>query len=210
MELTRRVFVRWSTFASAALAFARRGAGAQSTPTAKQPGALKWLDVQSLLPIAYVMLPAELGAPRIERATVEFAKWIANYRENEELLHPYGSERISKTGPSPAVKWAEQVRALNEAAAANDPHAHGFTFQSVADRTALLGAALAEVQFSARVPSPAAAPHVALALLAHFLDSPDATNLAYSKVINAKQCRPLADSPKEPVALQRAARGGRA
>lgn len=209
MSLTRRVFIRWSAITSAALAFARRGAGAQAKPVPKQPGALKWLDVPSLLPIAYVVLPAELGAGRIQRATIEFSRWIANYREGEELLHPYGSERISKTGPSPVTKWAAQVRELNESASAKDPHRHPFANQTVAERTAILNEALAGVQFPARVPSPIAAPHVALALLAHFLDSPDATNLAYDRQIDAKQCRPLADSPKEPVALRRAGRGGR-
>jgi hypothetical protein len=214
MSLTRRVFLRWSAITSAAFAFARRGAGAQAKPAVtqapKQPGALKWLDVPSLLPIAYVVLPAELGIPRIEKATIAFSRWIANYREGEELLHPYGSERISKTGPSPVAKWAEQIRALDESAATKGTHRLPFASHTLADRTAILSEALAGVQFNARVPSPIAAPHVALALLAHFLDSPDATNLAYEKVINAKQCRPLADSPKEPVALQRGAgRGGR-
>ncbi|PHX96082.1 MAG: hypothetical protein CK531_08485 [Gemmatimonadetes bacterium] len=210
MNLTRRVFVRWSALTSAALAVARRSVGAQAKPAAQQPGALKWLDVPSLLPIASVVLPAELGAGRVERAAIEFSRWIANYREGEELLHPYGSERISTTGPSPATKWAEQVRALHESAVAKDPQRKPFANQTLRDRTAIVADALASVQFAARVPSPITAPHVALALLAHFLDSPDATNLAYNKEINAKQCRPLADSSKEPVTLRKAVNGGRA
>jgi len=48
---------------------------------------------------------------------------------------------------------------------------------------------------------------VAIALLSHFLASPSATNLAYDRVIDPNQCRPLAASPLEPVALRR---GGRA
>jgi hypothetical protein len=205
MNLTRRVFLRWSALASAALGVMRRRGYAQSKPGVQPPGELKGLEAKALLPLAHAVLPSELGAARIERATGAFAHWIAGYRENEELIHPYGSERIGATGPSPAGKWATQLTELNAAARA----AHQRTFQElpVADRTALVQQALAGVPFNPRVPAPIAAPHIALGLLAHFLDSPDATNLAYDKVIDPKQCRPLATSPREPVALQR---GGRA
>ena len=205
MNLTRRVFLRWSALASAALAFTRRRAHAQSKPSAQPPGELNGLEAKALLPLAHAVLPRELGAARIERATGAFAQWIAGYREGEELIHPYGSERIGATGPSPAVKWATQLTALNDAARA--AHQRPFQELPVADRTALVQQALAGVPFNPRVPAPIAAPHIALGLLAHFLDSPDATNLAYNKVIDSKQCRPLATSLREPVALQR---GGRA
>jgi len=217
LKLTRRLFLRWSALASAALAITRRRARAQSKPSAPITGAatssaapqgqLTGLDAKALLPLAQAILPSELGAARIERANAAFAQWIAGYREGEELLHPYGSERIGATGPSPAVKWATQLAALDDAARG----AHGKPFRElpVADRAALVQQALAGVQFAARVPAPIAAPHVALGLLAHFLGSADATNLAYNKVIDPRKCRPLTTSPREPVALQRsAARGG--
>ena len=204
MSLTRRVFLRCTAVASAMLAVTRRTGRAQSRPAAG-PAELKGLEVRALLPLAYAVLPVELGAARIERATIAFTQWIARYREGEELLHPYGSERIAKTGPSPAAKWATQLAALD--AAARAAHRQPFQELSLAQRTELVQQALSGVQFNARVPAPIAAPHVALALLAHFLDSPDATNLAYDKVINQRQCRPLATSSNEPVALRR---GGRA
>ena len=208
MGLTRRVFLRWSALATAALAFARRSARAQAKSTA--PAAeLKGLDATTLVPLAEAVLPAELGAARTARAAMLFSRWIAGYREGEELLHPYGSERLGTTGPSPAAKWTEQMRAL--ASAAETAHRRPFAALSVAQRTTLVQQALTGIQFTARVPAPIAAPHLAIALLAHFLESTDATNLAYSKIIDPKQCRPLASSPNEPVALKRAAgRGGRA
>ncbi len=67
-------------------------------------------------------------------------------------------------------------------------------------------AALAKVQLSARMPSPIAAQHVAVALLAHFAESAEGVNLAYSRTIDPKQCRPLAASPNMPVQV---GRGGR-
>lgn len=202
MSLSRRVFLGWSSLA--ALWTTRRAAIAQPAPSGWQasPRELPGLDTRALRPLAEAVLPAELGTGRIAAATTAFALWIAGYREGEELLHPYGSERISVTGPSPAAKWTTQLAALDAAAQAT--HHTAFASVTTIQRAALVRDALAGVQFNARVPSPSAAPHVALALLAHFLDSPDATNLAYGRAINARQCRPLQDSVREPVALRRA------
>jgi hypothetical protein len=58
------------------------------------------------------------------------------------------------------------------------------------------------------MPSAIAAPHVAIAILAHFLDSADARNIAYGRTIDPQTCRPLANSPKPPVVLQRSGRAG--
>lgn len=204
MSLTRRVFFRMSALASAALAFTRRGAQAQAR-AAQTPAGAAGLSVPALLPMAYAVLPAELGAPGIERATTAFSRWIGAYRAGEELLHPYGSERLGATGPSPAPKWAAQLAALNVEGTAR--HGRPFRELTVAQRTDVVQADLAGVQFTARMPAPLTAPHVAIALLAHFVASPDATNLAYLRQIDAKKCRPLAASPSAPVALRR---GGRA
>ena len=204
MSLTRRVFLHWSAIASAALTVARRTAQSQAKSTARGAD-IPGLEAKVLLPLAQVVLPAELGAARIERATIAFSTWIAGYREGEELLHPYGSERIGKTGPSPAPKWIAQLHDLSTAAESKYKKPFG-ALQEI-QRADVLRDALAGVQFNARVPAPIAAPHVAVALVAHFLESTEAKNLAYEKVIDAKTCRPLATSPNEPVALQRA--GGR-
>jgi hypothetical protein len=53
------------------------------------------------------------------------------------------------------------------------------------------------------LPSPLAARHVALALLAHFYESPAATDLCYESEIGRQQCRPLAAQARQPVALAR-------
>ena len=168
---------------------------------------MQGLEGNALVPLAHVVLPAELGVARIDRAAVEFSKWIAGYREGEETLHPYGSERLGKTGPSPAAKWTQQLRDLSTAA--ETKYKKPFSALQDIQRADLVREALAGVQVNARVPAPIAAPHVALALLAHFLNSPEATNLAYNKTIDAKQCRPLAKSSSEPVALQKAGSRGR-
>lgn len=214
MSLTRRVFVRWSAAVSAFVAAVGRPARAASGPGA-WPDAeagfrthpTQGLAAPELLPLAQAVLPAELGAGGIQRATNEFAAWIAGYREHAEVLHSYGSDRITFTGPSPAAKWAAQLAALN--AAARTQHGKAFRACTVAERTALVESVVEGAQRGARVPNVAGAPHVALALLAHFLDSPAATNLAYNRVIDPRQCRPLGASVTLPVALRRgASRGG--
>jgi hypothetical protein len=211
LTLSRRLLVRCLALAAAALGAVAgltrraRAASPASEPQGGTPRELPGLTVRKLLPLAYAVLPSELGPARTERAAVAFARWIARYREGEETVHPYGSDRLGVTGPSPAARWAQQLAQLDaDARAAN---AMPFEELSRAERSSLVQAALAGVQFTARVPSPAAAPHVALGLLAHFLDSADATNLAYGRVIDPLTCRPLANSPRQPVALQRAGRG---
>ncbi len=218
MRFTRRVFVRMTAALATMVAAARRaahaGGAAEGAPGSSAPLAasgqaqaaeIRGLEARALRPLADVVLPAELGAARIERATAAFARWIAGYREGEELLHPYGSERIGTTGPSPAAGWAAQLVALDAAARAT--HGSAFASLTVEQRTAVVTDALSRVPYGARVPAPLAAPHVSLALVAHFLESSDAVNLAYGRVIDPRQCRPLAASPREPVAIGRGGRG---
>jgi hypothetical protein len=210
MTFTRRVFLRWSTLATAAMGAvpaALRRLGAQQ-PVA--PRELKGLEVKRLLPVASLVLPAELGAARLERATAQFSRWIAGFKAGEEIVHPYGSERLGVTGTSPAATWAAQLDALDTAARALDPANHPFALTTPAIRKRVLDDALAAAQLPSRVPSAISAPHIAIAMLAHFLDSPDARNLAYGRVIDPQSCRPLSGAPKEPVVLQRGGTSGRA
>lgn len=215
MGKTRRGFLHLSATAAAlsAVAIPARGArkpAARSPDESAGPGraqgsAASRLTAAAIRPLAESVLPSELGAAGVARAANAFAAWIAGYREGEELVHPYGSDRISATGPSPAARWADQLGALEDAA--RSAHQSSFAALKVDARAALVRSALGSVNVPARVPQPIAAPHVALAVIAHFLASADATNLAYERVIDPRKCRPLADSPKEPVPLRRAGRG---
>jgi hypothetical protein len=209
MTFTRRLFLRWSAFASAAataVPFLRGRLGAQQRGVATPPRELKGLETRRLLPVAQVVLPAELGPARTERATIEFARWIANYKEDEETLHPYGSDRLGATGGSPAKAWADQLAELDAMVSARDPQRKSFGVATNEVKHEVLAQALAGLRLTARVPAPLAAPHIAIALLSRFLESPEAHNLAYQRTIDPKTCRPLAASPKEPVALRRAGR----
>ena len=203
--LSRRLFVRWSAALGAMLAAGRRLAGAAvSAPPSGTPQGSASQSEDLLFPLAEVVLPAELGTPAIRRAAAAFEAWTKGYREGAELLHPYGSERINRSGPFPA-RWNEQLTELQRSAASQ--HRQRFSELARAEREALVRAALAAMQVPARVPSLANAPHVAIALLAHFLESPEATNLCYERRIDPRTCRPLRDSAREPLPLLRAGRG---
>jgi hypothetical protein len=208
MTFTRRLFVRWSALTSAALGALPvfRKLGAQQRQAA--PREFKGLGVDRLLPLAHQVLPAELGNARISQAATRFSRWIVEYRAGEETVHPYGSERLGTTGPAPFDAWVTQLNDLDQAAGKLDPRTQPFALTTPEIRKQVLDKALASVQVPSRVPSPITAPHVAIALLAHFLESPEARNVAYSRTIDPQTCRPLTNSPKEPVALQRAGRAG--
>ena len=51
---------------------------------------------------------------------------------------------------------------------------------------------------------------IAIALLAHWAQSPEANDLCHDARIARQQCRPLVNSPKEPVKLARSPNGTRA
>jgi hypothetical protein len=205
MTFTRRVFFQLSATVAAWLGRARGPAAAQPTPST-QGGGVAGLGARDLLPLAQAVLPAELGTAGIERAVNEFAAFIAGYRPGAEAIHPYGSERLGRVPEFSPAPWLAQLRALD--AAARSRHGRAFADIAVADRTALVQDALASLNVGARIGARLAAPHVALGLLTHFLDSPAATNLAYQRVIDPRQCRPLAASPQIPVPLRRATGGG--
>ena len=174
----------------AVLAFTRSG-----TPAA-QPNATL-LDA-----VGDAVLPAELGPQGITRAVAEFQRWMDAYQPGAEANHGYGTGRIERLPADPRPQWRSQLAALDAEARRTG---QSFTALSRDRRQTLLRAALAGERGDA-MPNPLMAKHVALALLAHFYDSPAATDLCYRAQIGRQQCRPLAAQHERPVALTRAGR----
>jgi hypothetical protein len=148
-----------------------------------------------------VVLPSELGAAGVARVVSAFQRWIAGYREHAEIVHGYGTSRIRYTGATPATRWASQLDALDASARAAKP---GRTFAdlSPAEREPLVRAALVGERID-RMPAVADANHIAVALLAFFYDSPEATDLCYEAQIAPQTCRPLSRSTQAPLRIQR-------
>jgi len=190
--LSRRRFVSSLATAVPLLVLVRRAHALSVEALATEPRVLRAL--------AEVVLPAELGDDGIERATRAFQEWIAGYRAGAELVHGYGTSRLRFSGPTPATRWSAQLDALETSARRR----HGASFADLArePRLTLVREELATDRME-RLPSVAQARHVALALLAHFYDSPAATDLCYEARIARNACRPLAESPRRPVPLAR-------
>jgi hypothetical protein len=156
-------------------------------------------DPATLTALAEVVLPAAaLGKAGVTKAATAFRDWGAGYHEGAELVHGYGTSRLRTTGPTPLTRWTKQLDDLDAAAQS----AHGNPFRSIGmnERATLVRAALAGQRVD-RMPAVADASHVALGLIAHFYDSPDAADLCYDAQIGKNQCRPLAAATRKPLPL---------
>jgi hypothetical protein len=145
------------------------------------------------------VLPAELGADGVARAVGEFQRWMDGYRPGAEANHGYGTGRIEQLPADPRPQWRSQLAALDADASRTGP---SFSALPRERRQALVRAALQDEHGDA-LPNPLLARHVALALLAHFYDSPAATDLCYDVQIGRQQCRPLSAQRQQPVPLAR-------
>lgn len=164
---------------------------------ARQPNAA------TLAALGEAILPSELGADGARRAVADFQRWMDGYRPGAEANHGYGTGKLEQVAADPRATWRTQLGALD--AEARRGGGQSFAASSRERRQALVRTALAGERGES-LPSPLAAKHVALALLAHFYDSPAATDLCYEVEIGRQQCRPLATQKQQPVALTRRAR----
>jgi hypothetical protein len=159
------------------------------------------LDVPLARALAAAILPTELGGDGVRRAADAFIAWAKGYRAGAELSHGYGSARIRNAGTDPSIRWALQLHAL-------DDHARKTLNRSFAtltgdERRSIVREQLADERATA-LGNVASAQHVVVAMLAHFYDSAEATDLCYESRIGKLSCRPLAQSPVKPVQLRRA------
>ena len=188
--LSRRAFLAWLAATVPAAAVVRRAHAAAVDGLAADPRTLRAL--------ADVVLPSALGARGTSAAVSAFQHWIAGYRENAELLHGYGTSSLGFSGPTPATTWAAQLVDLDTKARKEGGRA--FADLPVARRRGMVEAQLAAIT-AERIPALGRAPHVALALLAHFYASPEANDLCYESQIGRQTCRPLGASSRKPLPL---------
>lgn len=153
-----------------------------------------------LLALGQAVLPADLGAAGIERAVDAFQQWMDAYQPGAEANHGYGTGKIERLTADPRPQWREQLAALD----ADARRTGGSPFAALPRdaRQAVVRTALASERGDS-LPAPLVAKHVALALLAHFYDSPAATDLCYDVEIGRQTCRPLAAQHNQPVPLRR-------
>jgi hypothetical protein len=150
--------------------------------------------------VGEAVLPSDLGAAGIERAVSEFDRWMQAYQPGAEANHGYGTGKIERLAGDPRPQWRAQLVSLD--ADARRAGAPSFAALPREARQAIVRTALAGERGDA-LPSPLAARHIALALLAHFYDSPAAADLCYGVQIGRQLCRPLSAQRQQPVALTR-------
>lgn len=192
MAISRRAFLAWAAGAIPAAGIVRR-AHALSVAALSSTGA----PTATLRALGDVVLPSALGTAGIDREVASFRRWMTGYREHAELTHGYGTSRIRYSGPTPVTRWTSQLDALD--VAARKQFGAPFASLPLPSREALVRAALGGKLD--RMPAVADANDVAVALTAHFYGSSAATDLCYGAAIGREQCRPLAQSSREPLPI---------
>ena len=188
--LSRRAFLGALAAAVPAAALVRRAHAAAVDDLAASP--------RTLHALGEAVLPSELGRSGMITAVTGFQRWIAGYRENAELIHGYGTSTLERSGPTPATKWAAQLDTLDTMARRDG--ARSFATLPLDRRRAIVYRELDALKAD-RIPAVGRAPHVALALLAHWYDTSDATDRCYEARITRESCRPLATSARKPLPL---------
>ncbi|HEY6826907.1 MAG TPA: hypothetical protein VI259_08615 [Gemmatimonadaceae bacterium] len=187
MPVTRRGFLASLAAAIPLAAFVRRAHAAAVEHLQGDPATLDAL--------ALTVLPSRLGRAGITREAAAFRDWAAKYKESAELVHGYGTSRLRATGPTPLTRWTTQLDQLD--ADAQRLHQRRFRELNAADREQVVRDALKSERLD-RIPAVVDANHVAVALLAHFYESPGAADLCYEAQIGRQTCRPLAAQASKP------------
>ena len=187
---SRRSFLATLAAALPAAALVRHAHAAAVDDLAASPRALH--------AVGEAVLPSELGRAGIAAAVADFQRWITGYREKAELVHGYGTSAIQWSGPTPATRWMSQLDELD--AAARRSGARSFGALPLERRRTMLRADLDALKVD-RLPAVGRAPHVAVALLAHWYGGADATDRCYQARIIKLNCRPLAAGTRKPLPI---------
>lgn len=206
MTSDRRTFLKRSGAALSAAALSacvpgdpsRDGGGRSEADGGPGGAAALGLDAARLRALGDAVLPSELGADGREAAVSDFERWVAEYAPGFELNHGYGTSEIRHGPPHPAPAWAAQLDTLD--AEARIRHGAGFADVGPEARLELVREQV-ETAGDTNASSPLRAGHVAVALLAHWLSSPGATDLCYGARISPRTCRGIPGSASQPEAL---------
>jgi hypothetical protein len=147
--------------------------------------------------IAPTVLPASIGAERVQSIVDGFVAWTRGYREDVALAHGYGHPRLAKTGPSPVPAYNAQLASLDA-----DARAKGGRFGAldIEARRAILDAALAKAGVRG-LPARPVGQNVVADLMAFYFRSSAANDECYRALIQREVCRPIQITTKRPAPL---------
>ncbi len=190
----RRTFLKRS---GAALSAAVVSGCVSDSPSPDEAVDSRHLEPALLRALATVVLPAELGQAGTEAAVQSFERWAYSYEPVAELNHGYGTSEIRYGPPDPVPAWKAQLEALDLEARKRTESS--FVTLDVTGRRELLERQ--GLGSGSGMPSPLRAEHVAVALMAHWFRSSDATDRCYERRIAERTCRGIDSAPAEPEAL---------
>lgn len=194
MSPDRRAFLKRAGAALSAVAAAGCAPEGPSTGEEAVPGAPASMDPTVLRAVGALVLPSELGEAGREQAVQAFEGWAYAYEPVPELSHGYGTSEIRYGPPDPVPAWSAQLEALD--AEARKRHGAAFSELDTDPRLRLLTRHVGDEGLA--VPDPVDARHVAIALLAWWLATPEATDRCYGVRISPQTCRGIANAPEEP------------
>jgi hypothetical protein len=188
MPSNRRNFLKAATVTAAAAAGLTAACATERTSAPAVGNAT--LDGPLLDATAEVVLPSELGPISRSAALAAFRTWVTGYEPAAEEMHGYGNQEITYLPAHPAPNWNAQLQQMD--ALARKQHGTGFAQLDAVKREAIVRKQLSHLKGGPDMPGVLGAPHVALALLAHWSGSPAATDFVYGVAIGKDTCRTLA------------------
>ncbi len=162
-----------------------------------QPQELTPEAVATLRAIAPTVLPASLGAARLDAVVEKFVGWTRAYREGVPLQHGYGHPRLIRSGPSPVPRYLVQLDALDAQARAGGA---GWSSLDPGARRTIIDAALTKAGVKA-LPVRPTGQHVVSDLMAFYFRSSEANDDCYRAHIGRETCRPIQITTRKPEPL---------
>jgi hypothetical protein len=159
-----------------------------------QPRELTSDAIASLRDLAPTVLPASIGANRVQEAVDRFVAWTRGYREGVALAHGYGHPRLQKSGASPVAGYLAQLSAIDAEARARGGR---FSTLDLEARRAILDASIGKAGVR-NLPSRPTGQHVVVDLMALYFRSSEANDDCYRAMIQREVCRPIAITTRRP------------
>ena len=198
-DANRRDFLKSAGVLVAAAACAP-GTDSAKTVTAARTPATRSADFSGpqLTTLGETVLPASLGAQGQRAAVAAFVAWCDDYEPVAEEMHGYGYADVRYLPSDPVPAWRAQLDGLD--VLSGRVHHRAFGALTLTERQGIVAMATRSMR-GERLPSPLAASHVAVALLAHWASSPTAWNLALGATVSPTTCRPLGEASRKPLPL---------